>query len=99
MRWLPTFPFANVPGLFSALKLINLKLETIIMEQAAAVELANAIKDQITKSRAEFIARIDALEAVIRAQGAVSPELEAALLAAKGESQISDDVNPDAPPV
>lgn len=68
------------------------------MDQAAATAIAVAIKDQIVKSRAEFLARIDALEAVIRAQGEVSPELEAALNAAKGEAQTSDDENPDAPP-
>ena len=67
------------------------------MDNAAAVELANAIKDQIVKSRQEFLDRIDALEAVTRQQGPVSPELEAALLAAKGESQVSDDANVDAP--
>lgn len=63
-------------------------------------ELAQALSDaaaQAAKSKAEIIAKVQALEDAIAA-GATTPEVDAALAALKGEVQGLDDLNADPAP-
>jgi hypothetical protein len=73
-------------------------LKKILMNQAELAAELKAVKDQNDKSRAEVLAKFDALEAAIVAAGNTSPEVDAALAELKASVQTDDDLIEDAPP-
>lgn len=81
----------------SLLKTIIKNQNKMALSQAEAAAELVRIKDQILKSRAEILAKIEALEIAQQNAGNVTPEVEAAMAELKDAAQATDDIVPDAP--
>lgn len=84
------------------LQLITMAIVAIfgVMHMATMQELTSeltALKDQTLKAKAEILAKVAELEAIIAAGGGTTPDVDAALAALKAEIQGIDDLNVDAP--
>lgn len=69
---------------------------TTTLETVATIE---ALAAQVAKSRAEVVAKIQALEDALAAESVTAPAIVEALAALKSEVQTTDDLVPDATPV
>lgn len=72
-------------------------LEKVIMNQAELAQALTDAADQAAKAKGEILEKIQDLEDAVGNAGTVTPEVEAALAALRGQVQGLDDVVPDAP--
>lgn len=75
-------------------------LEKIMATQAQLADDLNKLNDQIKKIGAETsktLQKVTDLEALLKAGGNTTPEVDAAMAAAKTSAQAADDLVPDQP--
>jgi seryl-tRNA synthetase len=77
--------------------LFNKKLNSIMASQAQLAQDLRDLKAQNDKSRAEILAKIQALEDALAAAGGTTEEVDTALADLKASVQTDDDIVPDAP--
>jgi predicted transcriptional regulator len=86
--------------LVDVLRLINKRLEKVLMNQAELAAQLTEIGAQIAKIGEESAAtllKVTELEEALENAGDVTPEVQAAFDALKAQVQVVDDLVPDAP--
>mgnify|MGYP001611763744 CR=1 FL=1 len=83
------------PDYKDELRIVNLKLDLLIMKVSELVETLGAVRVQLKKASTEILVKIDALSS---SDPDLSPEVLEALADIKLSAQALDDIVPDAVP-